>query len=206
MSALPTGQLDAREQLLATASRLMRENDTIDVSLSELSKASGLNSALVKYYFGNKGGLMRELLARDMLGVSEGLGKLTGTELDLEARFRMHIGDVVDTLYRKPYLVRLMIQLLHESTPSESKRLADDYLRPIYDTYDQLIGEGIEAGIFRPVDPTMFFFTLVGSADRFFAARVFLQYCFGEDSLTEELRDRYRAHAVDFIMAGLLKT
>jgi hypothetical protein len=32
-----------------------------------------------------------------------------------------------------------------------------------------------------------------------------LRYCFGEDSLTEELRDRYRAHAIDFIMAGLLR-
>jgi hypothetical protein len=51
----------------------------------------------------------------------------------------------------------------------------------------------------------LFYFTLIGSADRFFAARMFLRYCFGEDSLTEELRDRYRAHAVDFVMAGLLK-
>ena len=51
-------QSGAREQLLEAASEIMREGDTIDLSLSELSLRAGLNSALVKYYFGNKNGLM----------------------------------------------------------------------------------------------------------------------------------------------------
>jgi AcrR family transcriptional regulator len=55
----------AREQLLDTASEIMREGDIVDVSLSDLSTRSGLNSALVKYYFGNKAGLLKALLERD---------------------------------------------------------------------------------------------------------------------------------------------
>ena len=39
----------ARAQLLETASAIMREGDVADISLSELSLRSGLNSALVKY-------------------------------------------------------------------------------------------------------------------------------------------------------------
>jgi hypothetical protein len=35
----------AREQLLEAASQIMREGDTIDLSLSELSLRAGLNSA-----------------------------------------------------------------------------------------------------------------------------------------------------------------
>ena len=46
----------ARDQLIEAASQIMREGDTIDLSLSELSLRAGLNSALVKYYFGNKVG------------------------------------------------------------------------------------------------------------------------------------------------------
>ena len=48
----------ARDQLIEAASQIMREGDTIDLSLSELSLRAGLNSALVKYYFGNKNGLI----------------------------------------------------------------------------------------------------------------------------------------------------
>ena len=54
----------ARAHLLDTASAIMRERDTVDVSLSELSRRAGLNSALVKYYFGNKAGLLKALLER----------------------------------------------------------------------------------------------------------------------------------------------
>ena len=60
--AAPPG---ARDQLLQTASTIMREGDTVDVLLSDLSQRSGLNSALVKYYFGNKAGLLLALLHRD---------------------------------------------------------------------------------------------------------------------------------------------
>ena len=65
----PADSPGARAQLLETASAIMREGDIVDISLSELSLRSGLNSALVKYYFGNKAGLMKALLDRDMDGI-----------------------------------------------------------------------------------------------------------------------------------------
>jgi AcrR family transcriptional regulator len=195
----------AREQLLLTAARLMRENDTIDVSLSELSKASGLNSALVKYYFGNKAGLMQSLLDREMEAILSNLEALLAVDLDPEAKMRRHIAGVVDKFYEVPFIQLLMMRLIREAEPKLAQRMADKYLKPLYAAYEQMLGEGVEAGVFRPIDSQLFYFTLIGAADRFFAARMFLRYCFGEDSLTEELRDRYRAHAVDFVMAGLLE-
>jgi AcrR family transcriptional regulator len=205
MTAESDGPTEAREQLLVTASRIMREGDTVDVSLSGLSRKSGLNSALVKYYFGNKAGLLTALLDRDMREILASVDALLAKDMDPETKLRRHIAGVVDTFYQVPYVQRLMMQLIGEAEPVEAQRLADTYLKPLYDAYDQLIREGVEAGAFRPVDPQLFYFSVIGAADRFFAARLFLRYCFGEDSLTEELRDRYRAHAIDLIMAGILR-
>ena len=204
MSSVPEDTPDTREQLLDTAARLMRENDTIDVSLSELSKASGLNSALVKYYFGNKAGLMRSLMEREMVDILDGVAKLRRSELDPQTKLRIHIEEVVDKFFEVPFIQLLLMRLIRESLPNEAQRLAEAYLKPVYDLHAAMIAEGVSAGVFRPVDSQLFYFTLIGSADRFFAAREMLRHCFGEDSLTEELRDRYRAHAVDFIMAGVL--
>src|SRR6478736_2151901 len=53
------------EKLLVGASELMIERSSIDVSLSDIAQKSGVNSALVKYHFGNKDGLLLALLARD---------------------------------------------------------------------------------------------------------------------------------------------
>ena len=194
----------ARELLLQTASDIMREGDIVDISLSELSLRSGLNSALVKYYFGNKAGLMKALLDRDMEDIVHAVDALMAKDMAPEARLRRHIGAVVDTYYKTPYLNRLLMRLVRESDPEEAHRIADSYLTPLSRAYDRLIKDGVEEGVFRPVDPQLFYFTATGACDRFFASRLVLKHCYDTEALTEELRDRYREHCIDFIMAGIL--
>ncbi|MGE3693325.1 MAG: TetR family transcriptional regulator [Novosphingobium sp.] len=195
----------ARDKLLETASAIMREGDVVDISLSELSLRAGLNSALVKYYFGNKAGLLKALLDRDWQAIVSSVDALVAKDgWDPEAKLRRHISKVVDTFYTVPYLNRLTMRLVRESDDTEARRIADHYLSPMYRAYEQLIGDGVRAGAFRPVDPQLFYFTVTGAVDRFFSARLVLRHCFGQDTLTEELRDRYREHTIDIIMAGIL--
>ena len=202
---LPGEAAGARALLLETASAIMREGDQVDISLSELSLRSGLNSALVKYYFGNKAGLLTALLDRDMQAIVKTVDALVDKGgMDPEAKLRLHISKVVDTYYAFPYLNRLLMRLVRESDDTEAKRIAARYLTPLYHAYDQLIGEGMRAGVFRQIDPQLFYFTLTGACDRFFSARLVLRHCFDQDTLTDQLRDRYREHTIDIIMAGIL--
>lgn len=195
----------ARALLLETASAIMREGDVVDISLSELSLRSGLNSALVKYYFGNKAGLLKALLDRDWEAIVTSVDALvTKDGWAPEAKLRRHILKVVDTFYEVPYLNRLTMRVIRESDDAEARRIADCYLSPMYRAYESLIGDGVAAGVFRPTDPQLFYFTVTGAADRFFSARLVLKHCFDQDTLTEALRDRYREHTLDIIMAGIL--
>ena len=200
--AAPPG---ARALLLDTASAIMREGDVVDISLSELSLRSGLNSALVKYYFGNKAGLLKALLDRDWEGIVTSVDALVAKDgWSPEAKLRRHIHKVVDTFYEVPYLNRLTMRVIRESDEAEARRIADCYLSPMYRAYEALIGDGVRAGVFREIDPQLFYFTVTGAVDRFFSARLVLKHCFDQDTLTETLRDRYREHSIDIIMAGIL--
>ena len=58
------------------------------------------------------------------------------------------------------------------------------------------------AGLY--VVPFLLMLALTGAADRFFSARLVLKHCFDTDTLTDELREAYREHCIDFIMAGIL--
>ena len=203
-AGVEAGGASARGQLLAAASQIMRDGDTINLSLSELSLRAGLNSALVKYYFGNKMGLMLALLERDMGNIVAGLGALVAKDMDPEDKLRRHIGAVIDTYYRFPYLNRLLMQMVRDSAPADAARIADLYLKPIAGAYDKLIAEGVKAGEFRKVDPQLFYFTVTGAADRFFSARLVLRHCYDQEDISEEMRDRYREHTVDLIMRGIL--
>lgn len=206
--AKPVGPSDAppgaRELLLETASDIMREGDIVDISLSELSLRSGLNSALVKYYFGNKAGLMRALLDRDMADIVKSVDALMAKDMAPEERLRIHIGAMVDTYFKTPYLNRLLMRLVRESDEDEARRIAESYLTPLHLAYNRLISDGVKQGVFRKINPQLFYFTATGAADRFFSARLVLKHCYDTDTLTEDLRDSYRAHCIDFIMAGIL--
>jgi len=198
-------QQGARDLLLATASQIMREGDQVDISLSELSLRSGLNSALVKYYFGNKAGMLTALLDRDMVAIVRSVDALMAKDdMPPEEKLRRHISRCIDTYYAVPYLNRLLMRLVRDSDEGESRRIADKYLTPLRVAYERLISAGVAQNKFRPVDPQLFYFTVTGAADRFFSARLVLRHCYGQDTLTEGLRDRYREHTVDFIMAGIL--
>ena len=182
----------------------MREEDLVDISLSELAGRSGLNSALVKYYFGNKAGLLKALLEREWTGIVASVDALMAKDLDPETKLRIHMGRVVDNFFRTPYVHRLLMRMIREAPDEEAQRLADSYLKPLLDAYERLIGEGVAAGVFRAVDPQLFYFTVIGAADRFFSARLVLRHCSETDVLDERLRDRYRAHLNDFVLAGIL--
>jgi AcrR family transcriptional regulator len=202
VDAPPAG---ARELLLETASQIMREGDLVDISLSELSLRSGLNSALVKYYFGNKAGLLKALLDRDMVAIVKSVEALIAKDdMSPEAKLRRHISRVIDTYYRYPYLNRLTMRLVRDSDQAEAQRIADEYMTPIYKAYSRLIKAGVKDGSFRQINPQLFYFTVTGACDRFFSARLVMRHCFGADTLTEELRDAYREHTIDIIMAGIL--
>ena len=195
---------NARDQLIEAASQIMRDGDTIDLSLSELSLRAGLNSALVKYYFGNKNGLMLALLDRDMGKIVVELNALVAKDMPPEEKLRRHISGVIDTYYTFPYLNRLMMRMVRDAAPIEAARIAERYLKPLSDAYDVLIEEGVKAGKFRPVDPQLFYFSVTGAADRFFSARLVLRHCYDQHDISPEMRDAYREHTIALIMRGLL--
>ena len=159
----------------------------------------------MKYYFGNKAGLLTTLLERDMQAIVSSVDALVAKDnMSPEQKLRRHLSKAIDTYYAVPYLDRLTMRLVRDSDGQVAQRIADTYLSPLYRAYEKLIGDGVAVGVFRPIDPQLFYFTVTGAVDRFFSARLVLRHCFGQDTLTDELRDRYREHTIDIIMAGIL--
>src|SRR3954469_21264781 len=83
------------ERLLVAASELMIARNSIDVSLSDIAQQSGVNSALVKYHFGNKDGLLLALLGRDAPSELSQLDYLMAQPIEPAEKLKLHIAGII---------------------------------------------------------------------------------------------------------------
>jgi AcrR family transcriptional regulator len=195
----------ARERLLDTASRLMSDRHSIDVSLSEIARHSGLNSALVKYYFGNKDGLLLALVQREAAAALRGLEELLRLDLSPTEKLRRHIAGIVNKFFRTPYLNRLLHSLLDErdSETHSARRVNEFFVRPLLELQRQLLAQGVRAGEFRVIDPVLFYVSVLGACDHLFNARYALRSMVGGNGVSDAVRERYIAHVCDVFICGL---
>ena len=193
-----------RDALLAAASELMRARDTLAVSISDIAAQAGVNSALVKYYFGNKNGLLLALLERDLTLSNTQLRELLEMDLKPSQKMRFHLRGLIRVYFRFPYLNRLLIAIIRDESEEIGRSLAETYLRPIAEAYDRLIAEGVAAGEFKPIDARFFYFTIIGACDQIFSSRFVLKYVHGIDAIDDDLRRTYVDQVITLIMDGLL--
>jgi AcrR family transcriptional regulator len=193
----------ARERLLDTAGRLMSDRHSIDVSLSEIAGHSGLNSALVKYYVGNKNGLLLALVEREAVAALQSFRELLRQDLPPGEKLRRHIAGIINNFFRTPYLNRLLHSLLDDRQSRSAKQVNRIFVQPLMELQRELLADGIRAGEFKPVDPILFYVSVLGACDHLFNARHAVRSLAGV--MDDELRERYIAHVCDLFIHGLRK-
>jgi AcrR family transcriptional regulator len=193
----------ARERLLDTASRLMSDRHSIDVSLSEIAGHSGLNSALVKYYFGNKNGLLLALVEREAVAALQGFRELLRQDLSPTEKLRRHIAGIINNFFRTPYLNRLLHSLLDDRSSRSARQVNRCFVQPVLELQRELLAEGIKAREFKSVDPMLFYVSVLGACDHLFNARYAVRSLAGANGVDDQIRERYIAHVCDIFIHGL---
>jgi AcrR family transcriptional regulator len=207
-SSAPVGSPSARsttaERLLDAASELMIARKSIEVSLSDIARQSGVNAALVKYHFGNKDGLLLALLARDAATEMASLDSLMAQPIPPSAKMKLHIAGIIKAYYQFPYMNRLIHYLLHESSAEHADEVSKFFVKPLLDFHRRLLAQGVAAGEFRAVDPVLFYTSLIGACDHLFFGRHAMSRAAGVGPVTDAVCRDYVAHMDALIFAGML--
>lgn len=203
--AKKTKRGQSREVLLNAASKILSERNTIDVSLSEIAQSSGLNSALISYHFGGKDALLLALVRRDADAALAQLKQLVGMQISPEQKIRLHIGGVINTYAKYPYLNRLIHFLLENTDGKFAAEVSDFFIKPLVAAQTCILEEGVVTGVFRAVDPMCFYFTFMGACDLIFYGRLSLENAFQINELTADVRARYTDFVVDAALRLLAK-
>ncbi|MAM39229.1 MAG: TetR family transcriptional regulator [Erythrobacter sp.] len=192
-----------RDVLIEAAQAIMSERGGVDFTLSEVGNRAGMSAALVQYHFGSKEGL---LFASFEQGIGRSLDQLRWlSELKLPAakKLRMHIGGVVSAYMQKPFTNRLLHLLIDGATNEKAQRVADVYILPIVNFHRDLISQGVEEGVFRPISEMHFYFLLVGACEHFASRKHVLRYVFNVDDVEDAMRQDYADFVYGVVMNGI---
>jgi TetR/AcrR family transcriptional regulator len=191
------------EQLLAATAALLATRSALDVSLSDIARLSGLNSALIKYYFGNKEGLMLALLERESIIAMDALNNLIQMNIPAVQKLRIHIGGMLNAYYKAPYLNRLIHYMIEYSEAGLSRRVEELYTEPLKAAYRALVDQGVAEGTFRQVDPLFLYYNVVGACDHLFVANYSDRDETGARRISMETKQQYAQHVIEICLGGL---
>lgn len=189
--------------LLNTTSALMTERNSVDVTFADIAERSGLNSALIRYHFGSKTGLFKALLERDIGGNVVDLEALVAADMPAAQKLRHHVSGIIKIYFRYPYLNRLVGALSLDAESEMARFIAERFTRPLARAQAAILDQGEREGSFRRIDPTLFYFSLIGASDHLFHARHSLRYAFGITEISDALRRSYAAHITELLLEGV---
>ncbi|TAH66782.1 MAG: TetR family transcriptional regulator [Rhodopseudomonas palustris] len=198
------GKNSTADKLLVAAGELMIERNSIDVSLSDIAHKAGVNAALVKYHFGNKDGLLLALLERDAAAEMVNLEILMAQPMSATQKMRLHIAGIIRTYYQFPYMNRLIHYLLHENGNEAANEVSKFFVGPLLDFHRRLLAEGVATGEFRPIDPVLFYTSLIGACDHLFFGRHTMGRAIGIGPVTDQVCRDYIQHMENLILHGIL--
>jgi AcrR family transcriptional regulator len=192
----------ARERLLDAAASLIIERQSIDISLADIAAKASLNSALVKYYFGSKTGLLVALLQRDATRAQAEMRELLALSIGAGQKMRLHLRGIMNTYKRSPYLNGLLHAMLHAPEAPVRQDVFGLLVQPVFDCQRQILAQGLASGEFRAVDHRIFYLAAIGACDQFMQTEAVLTVT--QDGIDLDLfRDQYIAYVVDMVVASL---
>jgi AcrR family transcriptional regulator len=205
-SRTQAGKSTTADKLLVAASELMITNNSIEISLSEIAQKSGVNSALVKYHFGNKDGLLLALLARDAATEMTNLDYLMAQPISSTAKLKLHVTGIIKAYHQFPYMNRLIHYLLHGSSAEAATEVSKFFIGPLLNFHTRLLAEGHARGEFRKIDPVFFYTSLIGACDYLFYSRHAMGRVIDIGPVTDEVCREYVSHIDALLFGGILTT
>ena len=163
--------LSSAEKILQAATLLFARENFSSVSIKKIAAASGVNSALISYYFGGKKNLYQEVLyteAEKFLKLQDTIRQRTESPLN---KLRTYVDSIAEMQRAHPYNIHLIYRELLSPQPMFENYVRNKLYR-IHQFMAELVNEAIACGEIKTnIKPTHVAFTLEGIIMFFFLTK-----------------------------------
>lgn len=198
------GDVDGRTAIMVAVRELLSEHGGSRFSLAEVAVRSGRNIALVSYYFGGKEQMLTAILEEDEHAFYGPLREIVASDLPADQKLERHLSDWVDMVASRPYLIILIHELLRRSGPEIAEDIANRFVRPTIELQAQILEQGERQGLFRKLDPLVFYLNVMGGIDMLFNARSTIELGFGRRMDDTATRTKFVKDTLSLVLHGAL--
>lgn len=190
------------DKILQAATKIFAQDNFSTVSIKQIAAASGINSALISYYFGGKKNLYQEVLyteADKFLKLQEKIRTWMESPL---SKLRSYVESIAEMQLQHPYKMHLIYKELLSPQPM-FENYVKNRLYNVHQFMAELVNEAIECGeIVTVIKPTHVAFTLEGIIMFFFLTQGQIRQIGNFDQRSEK---NYLMEALDSYLASMRK-
>ncbi|WP_173934700.1 TetR family transcriptional regulator [Chelativorans sp. Marseille-P2723] len=154
-----------REKMLEKAAELFYANGFGKTSINDIADSLTLKRSSLYHYFPNKEAILRELFVEEFeRRISELQSLFDRDDLSATERLELAVEGAITQRLRGGGRF-LVFDRLEPEVPDELRKNYNRGRRQILDLYTGLVEDGIRVGEFRPVDPQLTAFAMIGMSN-----------------------------------------
>lgn len=178
---------DTRTKLMEAATRLFAQKGYSAVSVRELTMAAKVNVSAVSYYFENKEGLYKAVLAEQFAPTRQAMRRIEeSAPLPYVERLAFYARQVARAHAKRPLAARFIVGELANPTQHGTPIIEAHILR-LYEFLCATLREGMARGLFRAdLNVPHAAHALAGAVNFFFLTRPLKKNMFHEASASDE--------------------
>jgi AcrR family transcriptional regulator len=196
---------DTRESILCAAEAAFAEKGYDGARVKDIAGRVGVTHAVIHYHFHTKRDLYRAVVDRMVGELVELATSIPREPYDPRPKLERFFYGFFDFAVRHPSFARLANLETGGSGERYLLELVRDHLAPQYALARAFVLTGIQAGVFRPVDPEQLLTAIYGMIVSYVSDNPFIEAMVGEEGLLEEpMLERRRDELMQMILRIVL--
>lgn len=151
-----------RRNVLEAAARLFAQRGFGGTNLQDIAESLGISRPALYYYFKSKEDILTSLVEEVTVFSGHQATELASkTDFNPSETLRQMVFNHAKWLLEHPVEFRV-VERTENDLPAATRRTHDKAKRALLDNFTRTVERGIELGHFRPVDPTVTAFSIIG--------------------------------------------
>lgn len=197
-------QTVGRDALIESACDLLREVPPNKITPAELARRLRVHPSLLRYYFKNRGELLLATVERLTTRFTAlRAAEIEKSDLTPAGLLRARLTAILRFEIAYPFFHRLLIdEIVPLNTPA-AERFMEELTSRAVRGYGDVVTAGVKQGVFRDVDHSLLFLTVMAVSEFFVNGLPILRYARGKKLDLHAEAEQYRTFICELLLNGL---